>query len=885
MRTAVLALALAAASATTIAHPGGAFAAAPTPVPKAPDDGADTPYLKAVKGAEEQTGLFTIWRKDGKIYLEVRDDQFDSDFLEHVVPANGLGEFDFESGEQFAFAARLVRFHLAGNTVALIWPHTLFMAKPGTPLATAVDESSADSVGAMLPVIAENTAGKSRLLDASALVGDVLNLASRLSDPTGTGGGQGPGAYHLDPSRTYFGPTRAFPENVMIEADQTFVSAAPNAINTVPDPRYVQMRVKYNFSQILSSPDYMPRLYDDRVGYWEVPRVAFDRDDERDNLRWNILRWNLQPSDPTQPLSPPKKPIVFYLDHSIPLEYRPAIRDGILEWNKAFERIGISGAIQVLDAPDDPSWDPDDIRNSVVRWVANSPSDFGAVAQIVWDPRTGEIFRGGVLLDSNLGRIAKTSERLLLNALSFPASAATAKSANTFKPLDDEAAFNNGLATESAFGSVALELMGAQDADKYVYERLKAVAMHEVGHDFGLSHNFIAHNAYTEDQIKSATFTEAHGTTASVMDYWAINLWPKGTSSGTWFPTTLGTYDDHVIHWGYAPVPGATTPQAEIPALSRWASAATDPRYAFAGDEDGYFDGGHAIDPRIAPFVLTNRPLDWCSTELDLGKGLIATLDRRYPQPQAPWDDERYAFLALLTRYSVCARTLTHYIAGEHLTRGRIGDPGIHSALSPVPRSEELRAYRLLDKYVFDDAAWRFSPATLQRLTYEEYIPLVNFGYDPTPRHDVPVVEIVGTLQDGALAAMYDPLVLQRLADMPTKAAPGTTMTLTDLFAWTRGAIFADIIAGRPGGSQIHRNLQRTYASLLAKMITNPEAGTPLDAQALARLDLLTLNGDLHRSLGAKSIDVQTRAHLLAISTDVERALDARTVIPTGISP
>jgi hypothetical protein len=97
-----------------------------------------------------------------------------------------------------------------------------------------------------------------------------------------------------------------------------------------------------------------------------------------------------------------------------------------------------------------------------------------------------------------------------------------------------------------------------------------------------------------QDDLHSAAFTKADGTTASVMDYWPINLWPKGTSHGTYFPTTLGTYDYHVIHWGYAPVPGAKTPQDEVPTLARWASAATDPRYAFAGDEDGYFDGGHA---------------------------------------------------------------------------------------------------------------------------------------------------------------------------------------------------------------------------------------------------------------------------------------------------
>jgi hypothetical protein len=242
-----------------------------------------------------------------------------------------------------------------------------------------------------------------------------------------------------------------------------------------------------------------------------------------------------------------------------------------------------------------------------------------------------------------------------------------------------------------------------------------------------------------------------------------------------------------VIHWGYASVPGAKTPQDEKPTLDRWAAASVDPKYAFAGDEDGDFAGGHAIDPRAAPFLLSNKPMDWCATQLDMTKGFIGTLDRRFPAPQEPWEDERVAFLSLLNRYSTCAMSLTHYIGGEYLSRNRVGDPGAHTALTPVPRAEEKRAFSMLDRYVFADANWHFSPATLQRLVYTEYMDFGGgFGYDPTDRHDVPVVEIVGGLQARALASMFAPLVLQRLADMPTKAAPNSTMTLADLFAWTQ---------------------------------------------------------------------------------------------------
>jgi hypothetical protein len=366
------------------------------------------------------------------------------------------------------------------------------------------------------------------------------------------------------------------------------------------------------------------------------------------------------------------------------------------------------------------------------------------------------------------------------------------------------------------------------------------------------------------------------------MDYWPVNLWAKGASSGTYFPTTLGTYDYHAIHWGYAPVPGATSPGAEVATLSRWASSAFDPRYAFAGDEDGYFAGGHAIDPRTAPFMATNRPIDWCRGQLDLTRRLLGTLDARFPRAGQPWEDERVAFLALLSRYATCANSMTHYIGAEYLSRGRAGDPGVDTALAAVPRSEELRAFAVLERYVFADSAWTVSPRTLERMTYTEYMPFANFGYDPSPRHDVPIVELIGALQNQALGSMFAPLVLQRLDDLPTKNRPGATMTLADLFTWTQRAVFAGLAASPAQATQIERNLQRRYARLLGTMVTAPAPGTPLDAQALARYELVALAGDVRRAEARTGSDLQTRAHLAALRTDIDRALDARTALPAG---
>jgi len=850
--------------------PAAVPTATPTAMPTKDDEdlGDGTPTVaRFTKDAEEEPGLFTLDRKDGKVYAQLRPDQLDQDFLEHVVPANGLGGFGFESGDMWAQAARIVRFTLAGKDIAVVWPQTRFLARPGTPLATAVGESTAASVQALLPIVAQNKSGL-MLVDLSPLVSDTIGLESALNAVVNDSGDD---AYHFDSSRSYFGPSKAFPENVVIETEQTFASSNAQAIDTVTEPRSIQFRVKYNFAQLLSSPDYMPRLGDDRVGFWTDPHIDFGHDTRRDPYLQYIVRWNLKPSDPSKPLSPPNKQLVWYLDRSIPTEYRAPIRAAVLEWNKAFAKVGISNAMTVVDAPNDPSWDPDDIRYNVIRWVTDAQSAFGAEAQIIWDPRTGEILRGGVLLDSNLVRSAKFMYQKYIASV-----------AKLHHPSASEDDYGTGMMAQAQYGATALSLMypGRPLPESFWRDYLKAVVLHEIGHDFGLSHNFRGHDAFTAKELQSLAFTERHGVASSVMEYSPLNLWPKGTPQGTYWPATIGPYDYHVIHWGYARIPGAKTPEDETPILDRWASEATNPLFAFSGDEDAEYDG-HAVDPRVAPFMLTNTPIDWCRTQLALNRQLLATLDQRFPRLEQPWDDERVAFGAIVNHYVTCADSMTHYIAGEYLSRARRGDPNAPATpLTPVPRALEYRAFTIFSHALLDDDAWRISPETLRRLVYTEYAPLSDFGYDPSPRHDIPISQLASAIVQSELNYLFTPLLLERLEDLPYKARPGETMTLADLFSWTQDAIFGDLANGRYPTTSIRRDTQRAYTRMLASMITSPQPGTPDDAQALARLELTSLTGYLKHDLASSGIDLQTRAHLEALQVDANRALSAQVVIP-----
>ena len=879
---AVFALSFAALTGTALAQakPAASPASSPAAAAKAPAPGEPVAYDTYVKDAVVQDGLFQLIRKDGKVSMLIKADQFDKDYLQTAVPKNGLGGYGVLSGDVFQQEARVVRFVRNGKSVIMLWPHTRFLADPNTPLADAVRLSTADSVMGVAGIVAQRDSDKAVVIDLSPLLGDVMDLTTTFNDvlvsPTNPAG-----AYHLDPTRSYFGLSKAFPKNVVIEADQAFVSLKPTVVDTVVDPRSVQMRVAYNFAELPDASAYMPRLVDDRVGYWDDLHISFDHTERMDNRVHYVLRWNMKKSDPAKAVSPAEHPIVYTLANTIPLEFRDPIRRAILAWNKPFEKIGITNAVQVQDQPNDPNFDPDDIRYNMIRWLTESNSGGFAEAQITWDPRDGQIFRSGVMIDSDLVRFGALEYRVL----GIDADGSEDPDREERVAAHNHFAHNDGPGAHAQLMYAAVAQAIAQGGDpatiakRSAQEFLNEIVLHEVGHDFGLGHNFIGHMAYTSAQIRSRDFTARNGIASSVMEYNPANVWPAGMSSGTVEQSVLGPYDYHVIQWGYSAIPGAKSPYDELPTLRRWASNWTDPRYRFASDEDVAWNG-HAVDPRVSQWTLTNDPLSWCGTQLGLAQHLIGKLDARFPQTEHPYEEERQAFAVLVGQYGRCATNATHWIGGEYLSRSRRGDPHAEAPLTPVAYGDEKRAFAQLDRYLFANDAWHYDARTLRRLVYTEYAPFSNFGYAPAPRHDLSVADMAARFQQRALGYLYSPLVLARLDDMPSKAAPGSTMTISDLFAWTQSSIYGDIANGKVAqAGEVRRNLQRRYAVMLRTLAVDPPKGTPYDAQALARHELAALDHDAATALGTRGLDLLTRAHLEALHEDASRALHAQRVI------
>lgn len=829
--------------AIAFALPAAGRAATPSPAPARPAAAPPASYDAFVTGATVLPGLISVVHKAGKIYLVLQKSQLGKDFIETSVPATGLGGFGPAPGEPYVAPARIMRFERADDNVVLRWPNTFARVDPGNPAMISAAASLPSSVIAVVPIAAESPSLV--VIPAAPFLGDVANFAAQF-DAIAENPAHG---YHLDPARSFFLDAKAFPQNTILRVSQTWASASPDAIDNAPDARSIEVKMTYN---IIEAPHdgYMPRIADPRVGYFEQPLLDFQNDTNPSRNVYYLSRWNFMPEHPGTP-SQAKNPLIFTLSNDIPVAYRDTVRSALMTWNDAFNRIGIFNAVQVVQQPDDPSFDVDDVRHNMVSWFDAPIPQYGAEALVITDPRTGEEINAGINVDAVEGLAGRNYRYFVAPA----------------RGLTDSESL------ERAF----------------TLHEIRAVVLHESGHDLGLQHNFIGSMAYTAHQLQDPNFTRTHGVASSVMEYAPINVWPKGTPQGNYEQLVLGPYDYYAVHFGYGYVPNAATPEAETRTLNGWASRWPDPMYRFASDEDAFFDNGHAIDPRVQQDDLTSHPLAWEQMQLTMLHGILNAVNRRFPKQGQAYDEARRAFLLPLRYYVRYATMPAHVIGGEYVSRANAGDPHASTPLEPVSRTDEYQAWRITQNALFSDAAWRFNPRVLRMLTYSEVSSLGAAGtwvYDPTPRHDVDVVAIAGATQERVLNELFAPLTLARIDTLSTKYDPGKTMTLTDLFDWTRGGIFGDIQDGKASqAGVVVRNAQMNFAKRLAKLWTNPTRGTPPDAQALARLQLEDLVNDATTALHRSNLDEMTRAHLEALRALAQQALDARATIAGSTAP
>ncbi|HEY9617174.1 MAG TPA: zinc-dependent metalloprotease [Microcoleaceae cyanobacterium] len=852
---------------------------------------APDPFAPLIGNAQQLDGLFTLYTdlETGKLLAEIAPDQLNVQYLWSTTQESGIGERWILGGglqPSFIFMFRHVK-----NALQIVVPNVYFRANPGDPIERSVRRSFSESVLATLPIKETHPQHHTFLVDLEPLLlSDLPGFAPGLSEVLQA-------QYSLDTEKSALGEVQVFPENVELEASYSFSLNPPDQtppdVESLPDSRNFGLQVHYSWSQLPTNNGYRPRLADDRVGYSITAYQDLSQQSYKSPFVRYIQRWHLEKQDPTAPLSPPKQPIVFWLENAIPKPYRDTVKEGVLLWNKAFEQAGFVDAIEVQQMPDDATWKPADARYNTIRWLTSYQPAFAGYGPSRVNPLTGEILDADILIDASFVRSLK-QEYLALephgqsqgqaDPLSCRPSAHSSKSRSSSvrrqQSQSDEQCYRQAASQQFAVGAMALSMLHSaapesETMQDYVRQYLRELIAHEVGHTLGLRHNFRASAMLSPTELNNTELTHTKGLAASVMDYTAVNLAPPTVPQGDYFTQVVGPYDEWAIAYGYTPF-NARTPQAERRFLDEIARRAPEPGLAYGTDEDA----DAQLDPQIQRFDLSNDLLVYAPWQFANAQRLWQALDQRFPRSGDGFNEVRDRFDTIFQYYSRYAALLTDYIGGQSFNRYRAGDEIGRLPLEPIPANQQRQALELLNTYVFDANAFRFSPEFLNKLTPERWY---HWGETPTEQLDYPIHDRILWLQTRVLKQLFDYDRLVRLRDADLKSKPGQAFTLTELFDWLQAIIWPELLpspTGQPpqlSSTALRRGLQQVYLNQMIQM-TLRSARVPEAASTLARYHLKQLRAELGKLLqrSYSDTDTATKAHWDEVNDRILKALDAQ---------
>jgi len=848
-------------------------AAAEQPKPKYP------PYAEVIKDHETIDGLIKLHRKGNRLLGELGGRHMNKDFIVLISIAKGIGRGSILGGMSWGFGDDWIwQFRKVDDRILLVRRNVRFTADKGDPQSRAVNLAYTDSVLFSLPIVTTSPDGSNVVDFTPVFMSDLPQISSVL-----------PGFMFSDTKSTWAegfpkGKNRGLTDNIELEVAATYASSGRDEIDSVADSRGASIHVHYSIS-LLPENGYQPRMADDRVGYFLTALKDWSKKGDDDRFVRYINRWDLQKAEPSAEISPPKKPIIFYLEKTIPYAYRAPIRDGIAEWNKAFEKAGFANAIEVRQQRDSDDWDPEDINYNTFRWITAGAGFAMGPSRV--NPRTGQILDADVIFDADFLQFWKqeyenfTPEavaRMTNGALDLRSYEEQIKS----QPHMHGASiceFHHGLARELAFGShvMATRTTNPADREKLVLQGLKEVTMHEIGHTLGLRHNFKASTMLTLEEMNNPAKTADTGLTSSVMDYAPANIMPQGVQQGDYFSTTIGPYDIWAIEYGYKPLSGGT--DGEVAELKKIAARGSEPQLAYATDED---TRGIDPDPLSNRYDMGKDPLAYAKMRAQLIGELWPTVLKEATKDGEGYQKARQVFGVLLSNHGRAMHFASRLVGGVYVSRAHRGDPNSAPPFTVVEPAKQREALVLVGEQVFSDKPFQFPPELYSHLASSRWS---HWGSDMPLRTDFPVHDVIGMWQARILSQLMSPLTLDRLHDTELQLpADQDALTTPELLGTLTKTIFSEI-EGMPEGeytnrkpaiSSLRRNLQRTYLERMSSLAMG-HSGAPQDCQTVAYAELEALELRINELLKSdRKLDAYSKAHLQESASRIHRVLDAR---------
>ena len=792
------------------------------------------------KDAKSKKGLFTVHQVGDKFYYEIPKSELGKQYLWNTQISKTTIGVGYGGGQ---VTNRVVAWELHANRVYLRDINFSVAAKPDEPIAEAVKSANNDTIILAFNVAAYHDGDP--VIDVARLfTTDVPEISAR----------QHLGATAFDASRSYIEHISTFPENIEAEATATYTrtgnaNAAPGGGRAgglgVTAMRGTSATVVLHHSMVrLPEKPMMPRLFDERVGYFTTAQLDYTADEYRGRTIRYIARWRLEKKDPNAAMSEPVKPIIYYIDSATPKKWVPWLKKGVEDWNEAFAAAGFKNAILAKDAPtakQDPDWSPEDVRYSVIRWLPSTVEN--ASGPHISDPRTGEILNADIQFYNNVMNLARDWYFVQVGPLDPRAQKL---------PLPDD-------------------LMG---------RLLEYVVCHEVGHTLGFQHNMKASSMYPADKIRDKEWAHKMGHTPSIMDYSRFNYVAQpedGIAVEDLIPR-IGPYDTWATKWGYSPL-NASTPVEEKAALDKWAREQdATPWYRFSTANSAGSDPGEETEAVGDADAVKSTAMGMKNLQR-VSKLLM---------PAAAWKEgETYEDLSelygrMLSQWQLEMNHVGQVIGGFNSQEKVVGQEGRVFTLVPKIRQEE--ALKFLMDNAFTTPLWMIDPEILRRI-------------EPTG-----ILSRIRNAQQSVLNTVLNDQRFARLIEQ--QAVDGSAaFTAAEMLSTVRKGIWKELDAPQVKIDAYRRNLQNVYLEVVNTKLNGtteavaggrggggggggrgarPPAKSD-DEKPFYRAELKLLNVSIGAAL-PKATDHDTKAHLEGARDQIAKSLDPKFLPPAPAS-
>ena len=771
------------------------------------------------KDAITDDGLFKVHKVKDKYYYEIADSLLGRDMLMVTRIVKMATELPLN---RHKMSEQVLKWEKFDNNIFLKQASYSKFANDSLPISIAVSNSNFEPIISSFKIAVENKENNSHVIDVTSLYKSDIKIFGFPQSSR-----KGYKITSLDSKLSFIESIRSFPLNIETKHIKTYKSS---------NSRNGQISMVLNNSMILLPKEPMKRRYfDQRVGWFTSAQTDYGIDNQEAETVRYLDRWRLEIKDEdidkfkNGELVEPKKPIVYYLDPATPEKWRKYLKDGIEDWNVAFEAAGFKNAVIVKYPPtkeEDPDWSPEDVRYSTVRYLA-SPS-LNANGPHVSDPRSGEIIESDINWYHNVMK--------LLRNWYFVQTAAV-------NPDSRDVEFKN-------------EVMG---------ELIRFVSSHEFGHTIGLPHNMGSSSAYPVDSLRSTTFTKKYGTSPSIMDYARFNYVAQPGDEGValmpsqWNTPNVGVYDIYSVKWGYKPILDVSV-EEEKSILKSWImEKANDLKYRF---------GSAGIDPSSQTEDLGDDAVKASEYGIANLKRIMPKLMEWTTKDGETYNELGYMYGQVLGQFGRYMGHVSNNIGGIYQYYKTSDQDG--AVYTHVKKSRQQNCMNFLHNQLFETPKWMINKEILNKI---EFAGITNR---------------IRSTQSRTLSSLLDFGKMARLIE--NEAINGkNAYSLIEMMTDLRKGIFNEVYKNKTI-DVYRRNLQLAYLDRISYLMSNEQGSTPSwarnyvtsvkvsqsDIRTVAANQLIELRKDLKKHKNKS--DKMTKMHLEMVQNKISSILTGKPI-------